>query len=51
MIIKDTNHLMISTVAEKASDKTKHPFTIKIINYGKTELSLYVEDHLDKTHR
>ena len=30
--IKDKNHITVSTNAEKALDKTQHPFMIKILN-------------------
>ena len=29
--LKDKNHMIISIDAEKASDKTQHPFTIKTL--------------------
>ena len=32
--MKDKNHRIIATDAEKATDKIQHPFMIKILNKG-----------------
>ena len=35
--MKDENHIIIATDAEKASDKSQHPFMIKTLNEACTE--------------
>ena len=52
----DKNHMIISIDAEKAFDKTQHPFVIKIINdknqqSGSTgNLPKYHKGHISQTH-